>query len=93
MSEVLGHTRLRYIAYARQLIIWEVKKELKPSISWPELGRHFGGKDHTTMIHAFNKVAEFGRERMIEEIHKYKPKQREHLLKLKPKVAAPEWDQ
>jgi chromosomal replication initiator protein len=25
--------------------------------SYPEIGRHFGGKDHTTIIHACRQVA------------------------------------
>ena len=26
--------------------------------SWPEIGRKFGGRDHTTVIHAVKKIEE-----------------------------------
>jgi chromosomal replication initiation ATPase DnaA len=28
-----------------------LKTIVKPSISWPEMGRLFGGRDHTTVLH------------------------------------------
>ena len=28
----------------------------KTNLSYPEIGRNFGGKDHTTIIHASKKI-------------------------------------
>jgi chromosomal replication initiator protein len=27
-------------------------------LSLPEIGNHFGGKDHTTVLHSYNKIKE-----------------------------------
>lgn len=55
-AQIVGKSRKKEIVAARQLIMWEIKRQVKPSISWPELGRLFGGKDHTTGIHAVRKL-------------------------------------
>lgn len=56
MAKVLGNSRKRPLVEARQLLIWEVKTKVKPSITLPELGRVFGGRDHTTCLHALRRV-------------------------------------
>ncbi|QRY69189.1 hypothetical protein JVX98_13290 [Ensifer sp. PDNC004] len=53
---VIGPSRIQKFVDARQLLMWEIKTIVKPSISWPELGRLFGGRDHTTAFHAVHKV-------------------------------------
>lgn len=49
---VTGPTRNRKITHVRQMLMWELKNIIKPSIGYPELGRLFGGRDHTTALHA-----------------------------------------
>lgn len=46
-----GPNRQRNIVHFRQKLMWEIKTIVKPSITWPELGRLFGGRDHTTALH------------------------------------------
>ena len=46
-----GPSRKRAITDFRQKLMWEIKTIVKPSITWPELGRLFGGRDHTTALH------------------------------------------
>lgn len=53
---VIGPMRLRSVVPARHLIMWEIKRLVKPSISYPELGRMFGGRDHTSTLHAVRKI-------------------------------------
>lgn len=54
-ADVVGSSRFRRYAYARQLLMWEIKTIVKPTIAWPELGRLFN-RDHSTAIHAFRKI-------------------------------------
>lgn len=55
-SEVLSQSRKRHLVKIRHQIIWEIKTHVKPEISYPELGRLMGGRDHTSCLHAFRKV-------------------------------------
>jgi len=49
-SEIDGMRRAAPIVAARQEAMWRVKNETK--LSYPEIGRRFGDKDHTTVIWA-----------------------------------------
>ncbi len=53
-EEITGNSRKRPIATARQVAMY-VMRELT-ELSYPEIGRAFGGKDHTTVMHAVQKV-------------------------------------
>ena len=53
-SELSSERRSRDIARPRQVAMY-LAKELT-SRSMPEIGRKFGGRDHTTVIHAINRV-------------------------------------
>ena len=48
--------RARAVARPRQVAMY-LAKQLTPR-SLPEIGRKFGGRDHTTVIHAIKKVEE-----------------------------------
>jgi chromosomal replication initiator protein len=54
-SELKSPRRTRAIAFPRQVAMF-LCRELTGS-SLPEIGRHFGGKDHTTVLHACGKIA------------------------------------
>ncbi len=56
MSDLLSKKRTRSIARPRQIAM-ALAKELT-SHSLPEIGEAFGGRDHTTVLHACRKVAE-----------------------------------
>ncbi len=56
MSDLLSKRRNRSIARPRQLAM-ALAKELT-NHSLPEIGDAFGGRDHTTVIHACRKIAE-----------------------------------
>jgi len=56
LSELLSKKRTRSIARPRQLAM-ALSKELT-SHSYPEIGAQFGGRDHTTVLHAVKKVKE-----------------------------------
>ena len=53
-EEILGHGRTATVAQARQLAMYVCRRRL--GLSYPELGRLFGGRDHTTVLHAVKKI-------------------------------------
>lgn len=53
-SEMASKRRVRAIARPRQVAMY-LAKELTPR-SYPEIGRRFGGRDHSTVIHAVRTV-------------------------------------
>ena len=50
----------RGISYPRQIAMF-LAKEMTPA-SLPQIGREFGGKHHTTVLHSINKIAGIARE-------------------------------
>jgi chromosomal replication initiator protein len=56
MAEMTSTRRSRIVARPRQVAMY-LAKQLTPR-SLPEIGRKFGGRDHTTVMHAVKKVEE-----------------------------------
>ncbi len=56
VNELLSRSRKRYIARPRQMAM-SLAKELT-NHSLPEIGDAFGGRDHTTVLHACRKIQE-----------------------------------
>lgn len=54
-AEIVGHRKFKDLVAARQLLMWEVKRIVKPDISYPALGRLFGGRDHATCVWVVRK--------------------------------------
>jgi len=54
LSDMIGPKRLRTIARPRQVAMY-LAKQLTPR-SLPEIGRRFGGRDHTTIMHGVRKI-------------------------------------
>ena len=55
-SQLKEKSNTRKIVYPRQIAMYLVKELTDASL--PEIGRAFGGKHHTTVIHSINKIAE-----------------------------------
>ena len=68
VSDMHSARRARVVARPRQVAMY-LCKQLTPR-SLPEIGRKFGGRDHTTVIHAVRK---------IEELSEYDPSFREDV--------------
>lgn len=60
LAEMLSERRARNIARPRQIAMY-LSKQLT-SRSLPEIGRRFGGRDHTTVMHAVRKVEDLRRD-------------------------------
>jgi chromosomal replication initiator protein len=59
-DELTGDRRSQNIVYPRQVAMY-LSRELTDS-SLPKIGKQFGGRDHTTVIHATSKIARLIRE-------------------------------
>ncbi len=60
LSEMLSQRRARNIARPRQVAMY-LSKQMTPR-SLPEIGRRFGGRDHTTVMHAVRKIEDLRRD-------------------------------
>ncbi len=56
LSDMIGPRRMRTLARPRQIAMY-LSKQLT-SRSLPEIGRSFGGRDHTTVMHGVRKIEE-----------------------------------
>ncbi|WP_246524620.1 helix-turn-helix domain-containing protein [Sphingobium phenoxybenzoativorans] len=54
MGELLGKDRSSRLAHPRQMAMF-LARELTPN-SLPDIGRRFGGRDHSTVVHAIAAV-------------------------------------
>ena len=61
MEALRGKSRHRPLVTARQIAMY-VFRELT-DLSFPAIAREFGGRDHTTVMHAVEKIAGLMKER------------------------------
>ena len=54
VEDMVAKTRTREIATARQVAMYLARKMTNASL--PKIGAEFGGRDHTTVMHANNKI-------------------------------------
>jgi len=54
IADLLGQSREKKFSFPRQIIMHLMRKEL--SMSYPAIGNELGGRDHTTAMHADNKI-------------------------------------
>lgn len=54
VKDLMGERRKKELVFPRQIAIFLMREELKTS--YPTIGESLGGRDHTTAIHAFNKI-------------------------------------
>ncbi len=69
LAEMVSVRRARAVARPRQIAMY-LAKQLTPR-SLPEIGKKFGGRDHTTVLHAVKRVEELmAQDRSLaEEVH------------------------
>ena len=60
-AEMTSARRAREVARPRQVAMY-LSKQLTPK-SLPDIGRRFGGRDHTTVIHAVRQIEKLRRRR------------------------------
>jgi chromosomal replication initiator protein len=56
LADLIGPKRARNVARPRQIAMYLAKQMTSRSL--PEIGRRFGGRDHTTIMHGVRKIDE-----------------------------------
>ena len=65
-EDIKGKKRLKKISTPRQIGMYICREKLKESL--PKIGSEFGGKDHTTVMHAVNKIKrEINKDKKLKE--------------------------
>ncbi|MCX6797631.1 MAG: chromosomal replication initiator protein DnaA [Candidatus Falkowbacteria bacterium] len=73
-KDLAGSSRKKELVWPRQIAIYIIREEL--NTSYPSIGNELGGRDHTTAMHAYNKIAqeikEKGNEKIKQEVDSVK---------------------
>lgn len=54
LKEIKGSKRVQHIVHARQVAMFLAREMTDNSL--PKIGKEFGNRDHTTVMHAYNKI-------------------------------------
>ncbi len=54
IKDLIGNSRRKELVGPRQAAIYLIREEL--NTSYPSIGQEMGGRDHTTAMHAYNKI-------------------------------------
>jgi len=54
IKDITGQSRKKELVIPRQIVMYLMRKEI--NASYPSIGQELGGRDHTTAMHAFNKM-------------------------------------
>ncbi|MEW9535692.1 hypothetical protein MRBLRC7O_000902 [Agrobacterium radiobacter] len=76
---IKGKRRTRHLTFPRHLINYAIKEE-RPDLSYPQIGRWCGGRDHTTTLNSVRKIEEIiSQGRLDAEIRIWRERERERL--------------
>ncbi|RME38136.1 MAG: hypothetical protein D6788_08025 [Planctomycetota bacterium] len=71
MADLQGKKRIKAVSFPRHLCMYLARELTSQSLE--EIGRYFGGRDHTTVLHATRSIARRAREepdvrRLLDEL-------------------------
>ena len=74
IEDLLSKKRDKHLSHPRQIIMFLLRDDLR--ISFPTIGKELGGRDHTTAIHAHDKIKKLMNEnsRCFEEVAQIRQK-------------------
>lgn len=75
LEDILGHKRTKELVTPRQIGMYLLRHEC--NMSYPDIGRKMGGKDHSTIMHGCEKIA---------RISTTDPELRKNLANLKDRI-------
>lgn len=69
IEDLVGQSRKKNLVVPRQIVMYLLREEAR--FSYPSIGHELGGRDHTTAIHAYTKIAKQieTNEKLSQEIH------------------------
>lgn len=69
IEDLVGQSRKKDLVVPRQIVMYLLREEAR--FSYPSIGHELGGRDHTTAIHAYTKIAKEieTNEKLNQEIH------------------------
>jgi len=56
VSDVLSEKRSNNVAYPRQIAMYLCRELI--NMTFPNIGKDFGGRDHSTVLHAYSKISD-----------------------------------
>ncbi len=77
-EDLFSKARKKAIVHPRQVSMYLIRSEL--NMSYPGIGKYFGGRDHTTVLHSYEKIAKLRKtdkkfndeiEYLLEKIYKF----------------------
>ncbi|MHB8333189.1 MAG: helix-turn-helix domain-containing protein, partial [Candidatus Dormibacteria bacterium] len=68
VKEMTSKRRDKHIVFPRQVAMYLIREEI--AMSLPAIGLVFGGRDHTTVLHSYEKISNDAKEdlRVAEDI-------------------------
>ncbi len=71
-EQIYDKTRKKEIVYVRQIVMYVLREYF--NISYPSIGKEIGGRDHTTVMHSYEKVTELLKEdpNLLKEVEQLK---------------------
>lgn len=69
IENIVGQSRKKELVLPRQIVMYLLREEAQ--FSYPSIGHELGGRDHTTAMHAYTKIAKEveENERLRQELH------------------------
>ena len=55
IKDIISQNRKKELVGPRQIIMYLMRGEI--NVSYPTIGQELGGRDHTTAMHAYNKIS------------------------------------
>ncbi|MDO8425044.1 MAG: chromosomal replication initiator protein DnaA [bacterium] len=55
LPDIIGKSRKKELVIPRQIVMYLMREEIKSS--YPSIGTELGGRDHTTAMHAYDKIS------------------------------------
>lgn len=77
ISEILGSRRTPDLSHLRHYVMWRARVET--GLSYPQIGKYMGNKDHTTVLHGVKKI-----EAMPIDKRRYDPPKKEMEFFIQP---------